>query len=410
MIAGIGFTVWYAVTQETRLVGEIGIHEASRANQMAFEALYTSMRYGGGRNENRAIIKRLNDVKNIEEVRVIHGAPLVKQFGAEEDELPVDDLDRSALAGIPVEAIEKIDGRRVARFVMPFIVKEECLKCHKARIGEVNGAISVKISLEEYDSAIAGAIKNIIISGAFILAVSLALSIVFLFRVSIRPISELQKAARIIGGGDLDYRIDLRDGFEINRLVDEFNTMAERLKQRTNELNVLNKKLEELSITDGLTGVYNHRYFYARLEEELLRASRHCKPFAVIMADIDNFKSYNDTYGHRNGDRVLRDVASTIKATLRVTDLMARYGGEEFSVILPETDKKGAIIIAEKIRKNIEDRDFPNEATQPGGNLTVSVGVATYPVDAKTGDDVVSQADLALYRAKDMGRNRIESA
>lgn len=169
-----------------------------------------------------------------------------------------------------------------------------------------------------------------------------------------------------------------------------------------------NARLFELATTDGLTKLYVHRYFQRRLEQEISRSLRYDKPFSLIMTDIDNFKHFNDTYGHQLGDDVLRNVARVAKVNLRGEDIAARYGGEEFVFVLPETDMNGALVFAEKIRKRVEEM----EIAYRGGALhvTLSLGVATFPHHAKDKDGLIRCADEALYAAKHAGKNRTSVA
>ncbi|MBN1366314.1 MAG: diguanylate cyclase [Dehalococcoidales bacterium] len=154
--------------------------------------------------------------------------------------------------------------------------------------------------------------------------------------------------------------------------------------------------------TDGLTGLYNHRHFHERLEQEIARSSRFGTVFSVIIADIDLFKVYNDNYGHLAGDEVLRHIGEYIKSSIRSIDIAARYGGEEFSVILPETRLIDAQVVAERIRKTIELKT--NSREMP---VTVSVGVASWPIDGVMKEELINRADRALYTAKQNGRNRV---
>lgn len=157
---------------------------------------------------------------------------------------------------------------------------------------------------------------------------------------------------------------------------------------------------------DPLTGLYNRRTLASDLERELSRARRYRLPVGLIMLDVDFFKQYNDNNGHPAGDEVLRQVASLLTAHTRQADLVCRYGGEEFVVLLPQTDLKGAAAAAEKLRAGVEEHPFPYGESQPGGRLTVSLGVAAYPEHGDTGEELLRAADLALYRAKKSGRNR----
>lgn len=162
-----------------------------------------------------------------------------------------------------------------------------------------------------------------------------------------------------------------------------------------------------LATTDALTGLANRRVLEERLSEELRRTHRYGRPLSVIMADLDHFKLYNDTHGHATGDVVLRELALLLRATMRETDVVARYGGEEFVLLLPETSRAAALLVAEKIRDAVESHSFPNGETQPTGRLTISVGVAAYPDDLAEPVTLLDSADLALYRAKEQGRNRV---
>ena len=161
----------------------------------------------------------------------------------------------------------------------------------------------------------------------------------------------------------------------------------------------------QLAITDGLTRVYNHRFFQELFEKEYTRSDRYNTVFSLIMLDIDHFKKINDTYGHLCGDEILKNLASLVKSCLRSMDILARYGGEEFAILLPETGGDEALQTAERIRRAVEETAFMG--TEQGLSVTVSLGVATYPSRGVTERaDIIAKADLALYEAKDAGRNR----
>ncbi|BDV43468.1 GGDEF domain-containing protein [Geotalea uraniireducens] len=169
----------------------------------------------------------------------------------------------------------------------------------------------------------------------------------------------------------------------------------------------LHMKTQIMAITDALTGLYNHRYFQQAFNRELNRAKRYGKLLSLIMLDVDDFKKFNDTYGHPNGDRVLAAMGDFLGEALRGADLAFRYGGEEFIVLLPETDFAMALQVAERLRRLVEERSgsvLDNVATH---GVTVSVGVATYPRDGETRGDLLKQVDDLLYRAKEFGKNRI---
>ena len=168
---------------------------------------------------------------------------------------------------------------------------------------------------------------------------------------------------------------------------------------------LLYQRVQELAITDSLTGASSRRYCLERLNEEMERSKKFKYAFSFLMVDIDHFKDYNDRYGHLVGDAILKDVSQTIKENIRQIDLMGRYGGEEFSVILTETDKKQAKFAAERIRKSIEDKSI--RVYDENLKVTVSVGVSTFPGDAKDTQALIEKSDSALYKAKQTGRNKV---
>lgn len=159
-------------------------------------------------------------------------------------------------------------------------------------------------------------------------------------------------------------------------------------------------KVELQAITDGLTGLYNYRYFRTLLDQEFKRASRYRRPMALIMIDIDYFKHYNDNNGHRKGDEALFTVANLLKQCCRDVDFAIRYGGEEFAVLLPETTIKDAFIMAERLRSLIANHSFPNGESQPNGKLTISLGISGFPHDASNILELIDHADTAMYQAK----------
>ena len=183
--------------------------------------------------------------------------------------------------------------------------------------------------------------------------------------------------------------------------------LHDQLQDKIKQLEEAKERLRELAVTDGLTSLYNYRYFKEFLAQELRRGERHNTNVSVVMIDIDFFKNYNDSYGHLAGDEVLRILARLMRENIRSIDLAARYGGEEFALVLPETNKSAARIVANKIKKLVEEFEFRNEETQPNGKLTVSMGVATYPGDGKVMEDLINRADQWLYQAKAGGRNRV---
>ncbi len=232
------------------------------------------------------------------------------------------------------------------------------------------------------------------------------------------PLRQLRDTALRVESGDFDARCDLNQADEIGVVATAFNGMVGRLQknirdldakvvERTAELQILNRKLEALSTTDGLTGIANRRRFDEVLASEWSRAARVGLPLALALLDVDWFKKYNDHYGHQAGDECLRSVAGVFASTIcRTGDLVARYGGEEFVFIVPATDRDNALSMARKVCEALKALALPHEMST-FGCVTASIGVAAM-VPGKTDmpDILVKAADGALYRAKNMGRNQ----
>ncbi|HZY02526.1 MAG TPA: diguanylate cyclase [Anaeromyxobacteraceae bacterium] len=193
-----------------------------------------------------------------------------------------------------------------------------------------------------------------------------------------------------------------------------------RIKQLQDQLQEAKRLMEKLSIEDGLTRLYNHRHFQDELKREFGRAQRYNDPLSLIMIDLDHFKDVNDRHGHPFGDKVLRETAALVKGSVRDHDLCARYGGEEIAVILPKTMMTGALAVAERIHKGMNQKVFQEERPPPKGGepsgataplavkVTASFGIAAYPSkDITSAELLVRYADEALYRAKREGRNAI---
>ncbi|MDK9698613.1 MAG: GGDEF domain-containing protein [bacterium] len=181
----------------------------------------------------------------------------------------------------------------------------------------------------------------------------------------------------------------------------------EELKQQIKTLLTQNRRLQSLATTDGLTGLANRRELNDILSKEVARVIRFEEPLSIVMCDVDFFKHYNDNFGHPAGDEVLRSIATIMRTRLRASDIPARYGGEEFLLVLPMTAKHAAIRVAESLRKMIQEYQFAHEEKQPQGDLTMSMGVATFGDDGRDVETLVEAADKALYKAKQTGRNRV---
>jgi len=226
------------------------------------------------------------------------------------------------------------------------------------------------------------------------------------------PLDRLTAGAAKIAAGNLKVRLPVFSGGELGYMTEVFNRMSEQLRLVMGELDATNqalreknKELHELSITDALTSLHNRKHMMDTLAMEVARSLRYDKRFSILMIDIDDFKKYNDTHGHLAGDEVLKELGAFLNEILRTEDYAARYGGEEFLLLLPETGSKGAGQLAERLRQKLEEKSIGATTKLPG--ITVSIGVAAFPGNGADPEELIRQADKAMYQAKEAGRNRV---
>ncbi len=213
----------------------------------------------------------------------------------------------------------------------------------------------------------------------------------------VRPLDRLTRGAAMVATGDLDVDLPVATGGEVGYLTEVFNNMVSKLRASRAEL-------ERLSVTDHLTGLNNRRRMMEALESEVRRSRRLQHSFAVLLADVDHFKQYNDAHGHPAGDQALKRVAALLNEAIQDVDFVARYGGEEFFVLMPGLQVSGAAAVAERIRQLLAEQSFAGRA------VTLSIGVAEFPANADSGDALIAAADMALYEAKRAGRDRVAIA
>lgn len=237
----------------------------------------------------------------------------------------------------------------------------------------------------------------------------------------LQPIRSLALGARRINEGLVGVKIPRASNDEIGLLTDTFNEMAKTitlskaelqyknkmLNTQNDQLQDMNVRLEQLSVTDGLTGLFNHRHFWNILDKELARVDRYKGDLALILVDLDDFKRVNDQFGHSVGDLLLQSIARILRETVRDTDVVARYGGEEFAILLPETDRPGVESVAEKVRATVEALRFSVPDTDITLNVTVSIGISVFRGNRR---EFFNSADRALYQSKAGGKNRVNFA
>jgi len=299
------------------------------------------------------------------------------------------------------------------------------------------GTIIADTSLSGLDDRVISNQLTVLIS-TFLIACSTAILIwTLLNHMVFLPLEGFARISRAIGRGDFSARaIVPTTKDEIALLGNTLNEMADRVashagqleatvEDRTRELQDANSSLAKvnrdlasavdelarLARTDGLTQLNNHRTFQERIAEEVRRSERSDSPLTLLMIDVDYFKAYNDTHGHPAGDRVLKRVANILKHSLRNTDVVARYGGEEFAILLVDTPLSFAAKVADKVRTAVRGTQFDGaHQSQPSGKITISVGMAGWPMHGKSAKALIEAADGALYEAKRAGRDQVKMA
>jgi diguanylate cyclase (GGDEF)-like protein len=236
-----------------------------------------------------------------------------------------------------------------------------------------------------------------------------------------RPVHALKLGAERINEGLVGVKIPRGPNDEIGMMIDTFNEMAKTitlskaelqyknkmLNTQNDQLQDMNRKLEELSITDGLTGLFNHRHFWNILNTELTRVNLYKGDLALLLIDLDDFKRVNDQFGHAVGDLLLQTIARILKETVRDTDIVARYGGEEFAILLPDTDRRGVENVSEKLRQGVQSMRFKVPETDITISVTISLGVSVFKGNRR---EFFNAADRALYLSKREGKNKISYA
>ena len=264
------------------------------------------------------------------------------------------------------------------------------------RVSSLDWAVVAEIPAEEAYAQVVQLrdVSALLVTGLLIVVGLIAYGLGLLI---VRPLDRLTTGAAEVALGDLAVDLPVGKG-EVGYLTEVFNGMVDRLREGR-------QQLEELLVTDPLTGISNRRHLMEKLQNEARRSK---KSFSILMADVDKFKQFNDTHGHVAGDEALKTVAQVLKEGMREIDHVARYGGEEFLVIMPNTDIDGAVRAAERIRERLAKRSVT--VGKESVTLTMSSGVAEFPIDGDSPESLIISADAALYKAKDAGRDRVARA
>jgi len=400
-LIGIYFTSNYI---KEKAINDLAQDDAYKTSQLIFQSLYSAMRKGWTKEEIEEIITRLNKIEPTMKVRVLRGMPVIRQYGEINGEKEVRENDpliqQALLKG--VNSLTKL-GEDSLRYIYPLKVEQECLECHRqGKVGDINGIIDIVYP-----------IKNIKVSLDFIINMMVIYLTVIMLLLSIAlqstlrsfittPIGKVTGVVQsIINHFDLSQRIaSVTHVTEIQHLVSYFNKMLSSMQG-------YNRKLEELSERDPMTGLYNRRKFNEFIEHEVDLSNRYDKKFSLLMLDLDNFKHINDTFGHPIGDLVLKKFTKLINKQLRRSDVFSRFGGDEFGILLSETEHSPAFNTANKICKLLAD----SEIKLPVGkiNMTTSIGLISYPDDVSDKEQLFAAMDIAMYKAKRSGKNRVMS-
>ncbi len=228
--------------------------------------------------------------------------------------------------------------------------------------------------------------------------------------------ASLETAVLALRSGAYDYLIKPFEELDlvtaaVSRAIDHANLVREKealteaLARKNEELLEANRNLADQANRDGLTGLYNHRYFQDALRREIFRSERNRHTFALLFVDIDNFKKYNDREGHQAGDKVISTIGEMLLGCVRGSDVPARYGGEEFVILLTESNTEKALVFAERFREAVANHPFQGREAQPNGALTVSMGLASYPESGKDAVELIRRADASMYAVKKGGGN-----
>ncbi|MBI5921722.1 MAG: EAL domain-containing protein [Betaproteobacteria bacterium] len=388
-----------------RAVHELARDEARNISRMAFQSLYSVMRKGWNKQDINEVIARLNSAQPGSVIRVFRGRIVAREFGEIPDEQTIIGGD-PALAGVLGSGQETLlfPDRATIRYLYPIVAETECLSCHKqSSLGEVQGVIDIVYPITNLKISFDYMIRTLI--GYTLLIMGLVLLVLYLKlrHLVVMPIASLVGIMRqVTDEMNLDHRVSG------SKWIVELRLLAEYFNHLLATVQDYNTRLEELSVRDPLTGLYNRRKFQEFMRYEIIRATRHKHGFSVIMIDLDNFKYINDTFGHPIGDMVLKELSAMLTEGLRQGDVLARMGGDEFAIILPETPAQNGLQVASKLHQALAGKVFE----LPVGNVTstASFSMVSFPEDGKTEEEICTAMDVVLYKAKTRGKNQVMTA
>ena len=397
----------FAVSNVVRdhAVHQLAQDEARQTTQMIFQTLYSAMRKGWNKAEIKETIVRINTAMPDTRVNVFRGKIVSDQFGEMAGEMEViakdPPLEKVLSDGYPELLYPTSD---TIRYIYPVVAKQECLACHtQSHVGAVHGVIDITYPINDLKVSFSYVLNSIV---GYTLLVLVGVFIVLYIKLRYLVVTPLARFVDVMHRVTSD--MDLSQRVETPHLIVELRRLAEYFNHLMFTVQDYNIRLEELSIRDPLTALYNRRKFAEFLEYEIIRAERNNYSFSLIMIDLDNFKYINDTYGHPIGDLTLKELSNLIATELRKGDVLARLGGDEFALLLPQTPPENGLLVANKLHKRLSSHDFE----LPIGKIrvTASFSMVSYPIDGSTLDALYTAMDVVLYKAKKGGKNQVMTA
>lgn len=400
---GSGLLLLMAGVLKEKAITDLSKEEARQTSQLIFQSLYAVMSEGGERDEIQRVIAGLNRAVPDLSIRVYRGFPVIRQHGEFPGEQVARENDPWIMASLTSGREQMLIRDEKVRYLFPVRVKKECLECHKnTAVGDINGVIDITQPIKNIKISLSYLVN--MVTGYFV-AFMLVLSAVLYLKlrlIYVRPIIRLVGAIRqILAHMDFDQRVPQgRWARELRELTNYFNRLLTNIRE-------YNEQLEELSMRDPLTGLYNRRRFEDLLRYEEGRNARYNHSFCLLLIDVDNFKYINDTFGHPTGDLVLKEIAAILEENLRNTDIVARIGGDEFGVLLPETEPETGFWVAEKVRQALTKArmDLPVGKIR----ISISIGMGSLPEDSASAEELLTIVDIALLWAKKSGKNQVVS-
>ena len=405
LVAGLSIIFLVSTTVRDRAVHDLARQQAQQTSMLVFQSLYSAMRKGWNKKEIAGIIERLNESFPEMQINVYRGEIVARQFGEMKGERAViehdAELQRALVGGEDALIIEDDD---TARYLYPVVAQQECLSCHtQSHTGAVHGVIDITHPIKNLKHSF-GRVINTIVAYALIImgAVFILLYLQLRYLITLPIANMLEVMRKVTLNMDLSHRVSGSTwSLELKQLTDYFNHLLKTVQEYS-------IRLEELSIRDPLTGLYNRRKFQEFMQTEIIRATRHDRGFSVIMIDLDNFKYINDTFGHPIGDMALKEITALLSVELRREDMLARLGGDEFAVILPETDVVRGLQVSNKLHQALAEKTF--ELPVGKIHMTGSFSMVSFPEDGKTPEEIYSAMDVVLYKAKASGKNQVMTA